>query len=196
MVVGSVGVRRNRNNEAIAAGGRYVPEMVVSTEQPRGSVDSRVSWARGATTTEVRTCSRARGDVVCPRVYVRVRGDVSRAPPPHKDTQPGYFRINPRGEFRSSVSRVVDRGDRKKHPHSRMISARSRSACMRAPTVFNYRPLAEYQYRIAVSVVLIRVLLVEFRFSEYRWRKWCVSGRRYLTGVGQRSRSTDGRVAR
>lgn len=43
MVVGSVGVRRNRNNEAIAAGRRYVPEMVVSTEQPRGFVDSRVS---------------------------------------------------------------------------------------------------------------------------------------------------------
>lgn len=41
--VGSVGVRRNRNNEAIAAGRRYVPEMVVSTEQPRGFVDSRVS---------------------------------------------------------------------------------------------------------------------------------------------------------
>lgn len=42
MVVG-VGVRRNRNNEAIVAGRRYVPEMVVSTEQPRGFADSRVS---------------------------------------------------------------------------------------------------------------------------------------------------------
>lgn len=43
LVVESVGVRRNRNNEAIVAGRRYVPEMVVSTEQPRGFVDSRAS---------------------------------------------------------------------------------------------------------------------------------------------------------
>lgn len=57
MVVGSVGVRRNRNNEAIVAGRRYVPEMVVSTEQPRGLADSRVSSARRATAAEVHTCS-------------------------------------------------------------------------------------------------------------------------------------------
>jgi len=67
MVVGSVGVRHNRNNEAIVAGRRYVPEMVVSTEQPRGLVDSRVSWARRTTAAEVHALERKEMSCVCMR---------------------------------------------------------------------------------------------------------------------------------
>lgn len=95
----------------------------------------------------------------------------------HKGTS-GILELTLAGEYsdRSFIVRVphyFDRGD--KNPRSDNIRAYmynifERELYIRATDVFNYRSFAYRCYVAAVAAVLIGVLFVLVRFSEYRRR--------------------------
>lgn len=107
--------RRNRNNEAIVAVDtyrRYVPEMVVSTEQPQGPSLTLLFLKRRAAAAEVctytvlvRSCKEMPCLCVCPCAT-----DISCL---HKGTS-GISELTLAGEFRSFVycPALLDRGDK------------------------------------------------------------------------------------
>lgn len=79
MVAGSVGVRRNGNNEAIVVGRRYVSEMVVSTERPRGTVSTLLflERVRRAAAAEVQLLNVRRHILVCVCETARLHNSTS-----------------------------------------------------------------------------------------------------------------------